>query len=351
VSDIPGAVGTDTAAAPDYVGLAWRFGVLSVQRRGAMLGPLTFLIDGDRQVSPLYLAPWAASDARPPLSDMLKSLRGEWPCVPFGSWRAADGFAPAWAGLIGSEQDERYQHGFGSHAEWTWRTVTPSEIELVCHYPDDNDIEELTRRVKPVPDRAAVDLELVVKARRRTSLPAGLHFTFCAPRNPATLRPGAYREAWTYPGPPFERLQALAPDRRFQDLARAPAKGGGIIDATTFPPTVPAEDVIQLNGVDGRFALDLPADDCRVSIEWNAQHFPSVMLWLSNRGLEASPWNAQHVALGIEPVCSAFGLGLAVARAHNPLRRAGTPTVIDFDPATPFKTRYRISAMPLTRPS
>jgi hypothetical protein len=76
-----------------------------------------------------------------------------------------------------------------------------------------------------------------------------------------------------------------------------------------------------------------------------------VMLWLSNRGLEASPWNAQHVALGIEPVCSAFGLGLAVTRAPNPLRRAGTPTAIEFDPDNPFKTSYRISAMPLGRTS
>jgi hypothetical protein len=344
VRDLPGAGGS---AAPDYVGLAWRYGALSVQRLGAMLGPLTFLIDGDRQVSPLYLAPWAAHEAKPPLSDMLKSLRGEWPCVPFGSWRAAGGFTPAWAGLIGSEQGERYQHGFSSHAMWTLSRVTPSEVELACRYPDDDDIEELTRRVRPVPDRAAVDLELVVKARRQTALPAGLHFTFCAPRTPATLRPGAYREGWTYPGPPFERVQALSPDCRFQDLARVPAKDGGFIDATTFPLPVPAEDVIQLIGVDGRFALDLPADDCRVSIEWNAKDFPSVMLWLSNRGLEASPWNAQHVALGIEPVCSAFGLGLAVTRAQNPLRRAGTPTVIEFDPAHPFKTSYRISAMPL----
>jgi hypothetical protein len=322
-----------------------------MQRRGAMLGPLTFLIDGDRQVSPLYLAPWAANEDRPPLSDMLQSLRGEWPCVPFGSWRPADGFAPDWRRVIGIDQGSRYQHGYSSHADWTWSTVTSSEVELVCRYPDDDDIEELTRRVTPVPDRAAVDLELTVKARRHTRLPVGLHFTFCAPRTPATLRPGSYREAWTYPGPPFEALQALAPDRRFNDLARVPAADGGFIDATSFPLPVPAEDVIQLNGVDGRFALDLPADDCRVSLEWNAEHFPSVMLWLSNRGLKASPWNGQHVALGIEPVCSAFGLGLATTRADNPLQRSGTATVIEFDPARPFRTRYRISAMPLPRTS
>ena len=96
----------------------WRYGALSVQRLGAMLGPLTFLIDGDRQVSPLYLAPWAASDARPPLSDMLKSLRGEWPCVPFGSWRAAGGFTPAYKGR--------------THRQRTGRAL-PTRLQLARH--------------------------------------------------------------------------------------------------------------------------------------------------------------------------------------------------------------------------
>jgi hypothetical protein len=322
---------------------------LSVQRHGAMLGPLTFIIDGDRQVSPLYLAPWAASEVRPALAEVLRSLRGEWPCVPFGSYRTADGFAPAWADLIGSNQGEPWQHGFGSNVEWTWNTITSSEVELVCRYPGDDDIEELIRRVRPVPDRAAVDLELVVKARRRVRLPVGLHFTFCAPKTGATLRPGTFRDAWTYPGPPFDAIQALAADCRFQDLRRAPAKDGGFIDATRFPLAVAAEDLIQLNGVEGCFELDLPGDHCRVCIEWNKEHFPSVLLWLSNLGLEAAPWDGRHVALGIEPVCSAFGLGLAATRAANPLHREGTPTVIEFDPDTPFETHYRISAAPLAR--
>jgi hypothetical protein len=337
----------DRQSGPDFAGLAWRCGTLSVQRRGAMLGPLTFIVDGDRQVSPLYLAPWAARDAQPALGEVLRALRGEWPCVPFGAYRPAAGFAPAWQGVIGAPAGETYQHGFGSNVAWTWRRCTPQDVELRCRYPEDDDIEELTRRVRPVPDQPAVDLELEVRARRPTCLPVGLHFTFCAPRTAAILRPAAFREGRTYPGPPFETVQALARDRTFHDLQRVPAAGGGIIDATRFPLAVPAEDVIQLNGVDGPFALDLQGDRCRIRLEWNRAHFPSVMLWLSDRGLTAPPWNGRHVALGIEPVCSAFGLGLAAARGPNPLNQTGTPTVIAFDPATPFVTRYRISATAL----
>lgn len=346
----PGGTGLSAAQEPataEYLGLAWRYGLLSLQRRGGMLGPLTFIIGGDRQVSPLYLAPWAAEEQRPALSAVLESLRGEWPCVPFGSYRPKEGFPPEWATVIGNDRGERYQHGFGSNADWRWSKVAPGEIELACRYPEESDIEEVVRRVKPIPDRAAVDLELLVRARRRARLPIGLHFTFCKPRTLATLRPGAFRDAWTSPGPPYESTQAFAPNCRFHDLQHTPARSGGYIDATVFPLGVEAEDLIQLNGADGRFDLDLDGDHCRVTLEWNPNHFPSVLLWMSNRGLHAPPWNGRHIALGIEPICSAFGLGLDATRNDNPLRRSGVNTVIEFEPAVPFQTQYRISAADL----
>ena len=331
----------------EFVGLAWRCGSLSVQRLGGMLASLTFIVEGGRQVSPLYLAPWSAEESRPALPAILRHLRGEWPCVPFGSYRPADGFPVDWAQVLGIGDADPYLHGFGSNVKWNWTKVTPYEVELTCRYPADDDIEELVRRIRPVPDRAAVDMELLVKARRRTRLPVGLHFTFCKPRTRAILRPGAYRDAWTYPGPAYEEIQAFAPNCRFQDLRLTPARGGGHIDATTFPLPVPAEDLIQLNGVDGQFDLDLPGDNCRVSLAWNREHFPSVLLWSSNHGLRRAPWNGDHVALGVEPVCSAFGSGLDATRNENPLARSGINTAIEFDPGTLFRTTYRISATTL----
>ena len=61
--------------------------------------------------------------------------------------------------------------------------------------------------------------------------------------------------------------------------------------------------------------------------------------------------DGRHVALGVEPVCSAFGLGLEAARGENPLARSGIPTAIEFNPAKPFHTRYRIWATSLDRPA
>ncbi|WP_455854068.1 hypothetical protein [Ensifer canadensis] len=81
----------------------------------------------------------------------------------------------------------------------------------------------------------------------------------------------------------------------------------------------------------------MPALNGRKSI------FPSLLLWYSNRGRKAYPWDGKHLALGVEPVCSAFDLGPAVSSADNPLASPAAPTSLPFDSDQPFVTRYRIS--------
>ncbi len=56
------------------------------------------------------------------------------------------------------------------------------------------------------------------------------------------------------------------------------------------------------------------------------------------------PWNGRHLALGMEPICSPFGLGPATAAADNPLARSGFATARDFAAGEVFATRYRIAA-------
>ena len=75
-------------------------------------------------------------------------------------------------------------------------------------------------------------------------------------------------------------------------------------------------------------AIANEAEGYRVKLSWQPEHFPS----------------GRHVAIGLEPVCSPFGLGPAAARADNPMAASGTPTAYPFKAATPFVTRYRISA-------
>jgi hypothetical protein len=79
-------------------------------------------------------------------------------------------------------------------------------------------------------------------------------------------------------------------------------------------------------------------------LNWQKEHFPSLLLWISNRGRPMPPWSSRHLALGMEPICSPFGLGPATALADNPIARSGTPTARSFKAGETFVTHYRIEA-------
>ena len=81
----------------------------------------------------------------------------------------------------------------------------------------------------------------------------------------------------------------------------------------------------------------------RVVVRWNAAHFPSLMLWMSNRGRQFAPWNGRHLALGIEPICGPFDFGADCALRDTPLTRSGIATAVKIAPNMPFTTRYALS--------
>ena len=83
------------------------------------------------------------------------------------------------------------------------------------------------------------------------------------------------------------------------------------------------------------------------SVEWDPAAFPSCIVWISNAGRKSAPWNGRHLALGIEPVCSALGLGNKVSQAENPLVQDGEPTAARFRAGEIWRTQYRLDLEPL----
>ncbi len=72
--------------------------------------------------------------------------------------------------------------------------------------------------------------------------------------------------------------------------------------------------------------------------------FPSCLLWLSNRGRTAYPWNGRHLAIGIEPVCAPFDLGVQHANnPKSPLLTAQHRIVHRFRAGMPLDTLYSVT--------
>ncbi|SDB35857.1 hypothetical protein [Bauldia litoralis] len=332
-----------------YRGLGWAHGALTVQRLGAMLAPVTFLLADGRQVSPMQVAPWAGEAGTEDLPGILRKLRGEWPCVPFGYSVPPDGFAPDWAAAIRPADPGEEAHGHSSNTDWQWQSAGDGALKLALDYPESSPIARVERTVTPDPDAPAIDCEFRVEVREDCRLPIGLHPVFRLPLavGGARLEPGRFDHGLTYPSTVEPAAPLFAIDARFDDLEKVPGRFGTVVDASRLPLSTEAEELLQLNGIDGTAALANEAEGYRVRLTWQKEHFPSLLLWYSNAGRKMAPWNGRHIAIGIEPICSPFGLGPPTAQADNPISLSGTPTALAFKAGEPFVTRYRIAAEPL----
>ena len=330
----------------DRRSLAWSRGVVTLEALGGMIGPASFVLPDGRQVSPFHIAPWFAENALQDQPGILRRLRGEWPCVPFGA-DAERSLPHPWPAGAMTFDGSDVPHGHASNVDWQFVSSGPESIDMACAYPDAHPVKDLRRSVRPDPGAAALDVTLTIAVRRPCSLPIGLHPTFRLPHHGrAELKPPLYREGRVFPLP-VEPSSLLRPDATFQSLDLVPTLSGKPISLSHLPLAGTNEDLVQLCGVSGDFVLRYPEDGFQLRLSWNTQHFPSVLLWISNRGRSHAPWNSRHLALGIEPVCSAFDLGPAVSAAPNPIANAGVATTMDFTPDRIFTTKYRIAVEPL----
>lgn len=321
--------------------IAWAHGMASVQALGGMLGPVTFLLPDGRQVSPLHVAPWFDDPTRMDQPAILQDLRGEWPCIPFGT-DVPRTLPQGWTATGETFDGAGVPHGHSSNAEWVFSEVTSDRLTLTCDYPKTHPIRRLTRTIAADPKAPALDITLKVEARHPCRLPIGLHPTLRLPTTgQARLDPPTFRQGRVFPLDVEPGQGLLAPGSTFASLSEVPRRGKGALSLAALPLTENTEELVQLTGVTGGFRLHHP-DNWTVTLDWDTTHFPSLLLWISNRGRSYAPWNSRHVALGVEPVNAAFDLGPAISTAPNPISAAGIYTSQAFDPAKPFTTSYRI---------
>ena len=336
-------------------GDAWTIGGRTVraevQPLGAMLGPAHFRV-GERTVQPFAVAPWADDppallDTLPPL---LRRLRGEWPCVPFGMPEPRRDLHADWlAGLGEGVAIDPEPHGTAAGRPWSLLRQAPSELRLAIDLPAPHPIARLERTVSADPQDPALHMSLSIVPRADTLLPFGVHPVFALPEESGAARlvlaPSA--RVWTFPGVLEPGISRIEPDQRDAHPGTLRLSDGGTVDATRLPLPFTTEELLLVTGAAGQIELLDHRAGTRMTLRWDNAVFPCCALWLSNRGRTAYPWNGRFLAVGIEPVCAPFDLGVLHARnAAAPLARAGIPCAHPFRASVPFDTRYSISLAP-----
>lgn len=296
---------------------------LHVTTRGGHLAPVEFILSGDRRFAPYSLAPWTP-DAHPDAPPILQILRGDFFCFPFG----ADNTFPS-------------VHGDPANALWSFVSAGANRLHLAL---------DLAR-----PSGGRIDKILLLRPghtalyqEHRISGVSG-HFNYGhhpilhIPQGvTAELRTSPLRFAGVYDYPPSDERHALVGGARFSSLDNAPLAAGGVTSLKRYPVRPGHEDIVMLTPAADRGLAwtALTFSGCVWVSLRNVADFPSTLLWMSDGGRDAAPWNGRHNRrIGVEDVCSHFCDGALVSREDR-LRAEGIPTSREFHADTPVSLRH-----------
>ena len=230
--------------------LDWDHGSAEVQALGGMLGPVTLRLDEQRDLDIMHVAHWFGTTDSLQLPGIMRRLRGEWPCVPFGRTDLPPGLPEGWQSRNAGDD---WAHGYAANHEWTCEESSAHHVRLSIRYPDAGPIEKVERLIWVAPDAPALELELTVWPRRTLRLPAGLHPTFRLPPLPGRVRVelGPHDGIFSYPSQDAEASSLLLPDRRSEQLETM-AGPHGTVDLSCLPLDQATEELVQVRALRGR---------------------------------------------------------------------------------------------------
>lgn len=310
-----------------------------VTEMGGHLAPVTFDRKG-RKLQPYSVAPWAEERTDPALPPILKALRGDFFCLPFGGN----------ATLFGKERHP--VHGETANARWQFRSLESMSGRTCLHLSLTTKARRgrVDKRIWLLDDQNTVYCQHLVSGMSGP-MNLGHHAMLKFPDAPGSglISTSPFVYAQVFPGdfelPEQRGYSMLKPGAEFKSLQKVPTITGETADLTRFPARRGFEDLVMLvSGADVPFAWTAVTFP-KVRYVWFALKDPRVLrqtvLWISNGGRHYSPWNSRHVnVMGLEEVTSYFHTGLAESARTNPISRMRFPTCLKLDFKKPLLVNY-----------
>lgn len=321
---------------------------LFVTRTGGHLAPVRFSL-GDRTVEPLSIAPWHDEPMRKELPPMLRVLRGDFFCMPFGGSEAAF-------------QGERHPpHGETANEIWHHEETSEHDGRTTLHLRLNTKIRtgRVDKYISLVEGHRAVYQRHVISGMSGP-MTFGHHSMLKFPPGSRTGRISTHGFVHGQVAPePVENpahggYSLLKPGAVFASLDAVPTITGQTTDVSRYPDRRGYEDLVML------------VSDARSDFGWTAVAFseegyvwfalknPRVLrntvLWMSNAGRHYPPWNGRHAdVMGVEEVTSYFHFGLDRSARPNALSKIGYATAMDLYPSAPLRIDYVFAVAPVPR--
>jgi len=323
---------------------SWRLASTTVEayvtERGGHLGPVTFDRRG-RKLRPYSVAPWAEERLAASQPPVIRVLRGDFFCLPFGG------------NMTPFRRERHPAHGETANAKWKLESLGDQclHVSLQTHIRNGRVDKRITLR----DGHNAVYCQHVISGMRG---PMNLgHHAMLNFQTEGTVSTSGFVHGQVVPGmfeKPEERgYQSLQPGAVFDSLEKVPMLSGGLADLSRYPARRGYEDVVMLVG------------DAVSPFAWTAVTFPQqryawfalkdprvlrqTIFWMSNGGRHYPPWNGRHVnVMGLEEVTAYFHFGLSESARNNPLTAKGHPTCLQLDPKRDTLVNYimAVAALP-----
>lgn len=303
------------------------------------MGPVTFDRSG-RKIQPLSVAPWAEEPLDTDLPAVLRVLRGDFFCLPFG------------LNTQPHEQETHPVHGETANAQWELESLQSRGNRTSLHTSMTCSIHpaRVDKIISLIEGHHAVYCEHVIRGLSGR-MPVGHHAMLKFPPGPRSGRisTSPYLEAYTRPHPmelPENRgYSYLEPGQRIQTLNEVRAIIGQNTDLTCYPDRRGYEDLfVVISDPDLPFSWSA-ATFAEQGYIWFSLKNPRLLrqtnFWISNGGRHYPPWNGRHVdVMGIEEVTSYFDFGLHESVEPNDFNRQGYATTLTFEPDQPCRIPY-----------
>ena len=328
--------------------IIWRGGEIEIDSLGCKMLPI-FNLNG-KKIKPLHEPNWlnADSDEFNELPGILKNLKGEFPCVPFGINSPVEELSEEWKT---SFSEKPYiinePHGYCSNKDWKLENINSHEAEFKIDYPENDMVNFLKRKIWVKDDEPnKIFCSLQINVKKDCELPIGLHPMIRIPKkmNQLKIIPGKFKFGLNYPGLVLRNKTLGGIGKEFHSLDNVLGYNGENIDLSTPPFEGNYEDLFQLCGIDGSVSIENYEENYRFNFDWNPNHFSSVLMWVSNKGRTEYPWNSEHLTLGFEPISSAFGLSTHISmNPENPIAKRNILTAIKLFKDNPLESNYSFS--------
>jgi len=283
------------------------------------LYPVRFFF-GEKTIEPMHIAPWENEKSDPAIPPMLRFLRGDFFCAPFG---ASD--------LL---EDEKRDHGTSANDKWDVIEAAESSIRLKLSKKISD--AELIKEISILENENVVYEKHIFRGGQG-KIPVGHHAMLKIPGN-CFISFSDFEFGGTPPQPietePGKGRSVLKYPQKFSDLASVRRSDDKMIDASVYPFDSGHEDLLMIIS-DKNIPFGWSAVSCPVS-GWlwfsikNINVLPNTVVWFSNGGRYYPPFSSRHKnVIGIEETNSFFHLGHKASVEKNYLNEQGFKTFID----------------------